>query len=847
VGFDAAGNLFIADQSNNRIRKVATNGIISTVAGNGSTNYTGDGGAATNAGLNHPAGVCFDAAGNLYIADQEDSRIRVVGTNGIITTAAGNGTAGYAGDGGAATNASLGDPYGVTCDASGNLYIADTGNSRVREVHFAGFPALTLTNATFTNAGNYSVVITSPYGSVTSAVASLTVYLPTIITMQPASQFVVVGNDAGFSVAATGTGPFDYEWYWNTTNLVQSGTNSSLPLPDVSMTNAGNYSVVVANAFLSVTSQVATLSVGVPSWVVTQPGSQTNLAGATANFSITPGGPGPFTYQWQLNGTNLPSGIITTVAGNGGTNYTGDGGAATNAGLDLPGSVALDAAGNLYIADQDHNRIRMVAANGIITTVAGNGTNSFSGDGGPAANAGLNDPANVAVDAAGNLYIADWYNNRIRKVATNGIITTVAGKGTYGYSGDGGAATNADLYYPAGLAVDAAGDLYIADWSNRRIREVNPNGLITTVAGDGGYGYTGDGGPATNATLYYPASVTVDAAGNLYVADCYNHRIRRVGTNSLISTVAGNGAQGYTGDGGAATNASLYYPQDAAMDAAGNLFIADFDNNRIRRVDTSGLITTVAGNGTAGFSGDGGAATNASLWRPAGVAFDAMGNLYIADTDNNRIREVLLYAEYPTLTLNNLGAAEAGNYSVVITSPYGSVTSSVAALTIVFPPAISVQPCAQAVLAGSNVTLSVTATGTAPLIYSWCLMGTNLVQCGPNCALTLPNVMPIDAGNYTVVVANGFGSVTSAVAALTVTIPNTPPQIITGDGNFGFLTNQFGFNLNGAFGQTVVVDGSTNLVDWIPIFTNTANGSPFYFYDPVWTNFPWRFYRARLP
>jgi sugar lactone lactonase YvrE len=250
----------------------------------------------------------------------------------------------------------------------------------------------------------------------------------------------------------------------------------------------------------------------------------------------------------------------------------------------------------------------------------------------------------VAVDAAGNLLIADSGNQRIRRVdGTTGIITTVAGNGTYGFSGDGGAATSASLAYPYGVAVDAAGNLLIADYGNQRIRQVDgTTRIITTVAGKGTYGFSGDGGPATDASLNNPLGVAVDGAGNLLIADTYNQRIRRVdGTTGIITTVAGNGMAGFSGDGGPATDASLNNPSGVAVDGAGNLLIAVYGNQRIRRVDgTTGIITTVAGNGTAGFSGDGGAAISGSLNNPVGVAVDAAGNLLIADTNNLRIRRV---------------------------------------------------------------------------------------------------------------------------------------------------------------------------------------------------------------
>ena len=420
--------------------------------------------------------------------------------------------------------------------------------------------------------------------------------------------------------------------------------------------------------------------------ITTQPTNQIVTVGNNVTFSVVVSGTGPFSYQWQFNGTNLPpNGIITTVAGNGNYNFSGDGGAATNAAFAYPAVVVVDGNGNLFIADRNNNRIRKVNVSGIITTVVGSGS-GFSGDGGAATNAALNQPWGVAVDNSGNLFIVDRFNNRIRKVDTNGIITTVAGNGSSSFSGDGGAATNAALNYPFGVAVDAGGNLFIADTSNNRIRRVDANGIIMTVAGNGTNSFFGDGGAATNAALNYPFSIAVDAGGNLFIADYNNSRIRKVDANGIIATVAGNGINNlFLGDGGAATNAALAYPSSVAVDAIGNLFIADFVENRIRQVDTNGIIATVAGNGiNYSFSGDGGAATNAALYDPESVAVDAGGNLFIADQGNNRIRKVQNNPQknLPTLVLSNVTINNTGNYSVVVSGSGGSVTSSIVTLTV---------------------------------------------------------------------------------------------------------------------------------------------------------------------
>ena len=669
VTVDFSHNLFIADTAYSLILKVDVNNRTSIVAGNGFSGYSGDGGPANNSKLFFPTSIAMDASGNLFIADYYNNRIRKIDVNGIITTVAGIGSAGYSGDGVVATNASLNHPNCVALDASGNLFIADTQNARVREVPLGGIPTLALDSISSINAGNYQVIVTSPYGSVTSAVATLTVQTPPYILVQPADLVLADRSTASFTAAAIGDQPLFYSWYFNDTNLVQIATNSSLTLTNVSLAASGNYSVVITNLFGNVTSRGAILSVGIPPTITSEPIIQIVSGPSTTILSVQVSGTGPFNYQWQLNGTNLLDDLITTVAG-GGTNSPGDGGPATKASLNSPSGVAVDASGNLFIAD---GVVRKVNGNGVITTVAGGGTN-YPGDGGPATNATLL-ATGLAVDRSGNLFIGDNGNYRIRKVDPNGVLSTIAGSG---------------LNYPsAAVAVDGSDNVFIADQINNVVRKLDFNGVITTVAGSGADPFSnfliGDWGPATEAILYSPYGVVVDASGNLFIADTYENRIREVYTNGVIATIAGNSpigptSGGYAGDGGAARGALFAFPHGMAVDASGNLFIADSWNNRVRRVDTQGIITTVAGSGPTGadpgsYSGDGGAGTNATLSRPTGVAVDAAGNLFIADQGNGRVRKVALGGA-PTLNLSNSHLANLGNYQVIVTSPYGSVNSA---------------------------------------------------------------------------------------------------------------------------------------------------------------------------
>jgi uncharacterized protein (TIGR03437 family) len=368
---------------------------------------------------------------------------------------------------------------------------------------------------------------------------------------------------------------------------------------------------------------------------------------------------------------------ITTFAGNGTAGYSGDGGPATQAEINRVVGLAVDAAGNVYLADQDNNRVRKVDTHGVITTLAGTGVAGFSGDGLPAAQAELNGPLGVCVAPNGGIYVNDEGNERVREISPSGIITTVAGNGSTGNSGDGGAATAAEFMIPIRCAVDSSGNLFIVDQGAFRVRKVDGNGIITAYAGTGAQGFSGDGGPATQAEMNNPTWVTVDALGNLYVTDQFNFRIRMVNAASgTINTVAGNGENAFAGDGGLATSASLGYPGGTVVDSTGALFIVDDTNNRIREV-SAGIITTVAGTGAAGYTGDSGLPLQAELNSPFPIALDYGGNLYVGDGDytgdttDNRVREISAVAapltnQSPAIFVGGVVSASAfGEFSSV--------------------------------------------------------------------------------------------------------------------------------------------------------------------------------------
>ena len=330
---------------------------------------------------------------------------------------------------------------------------------------------------------------------------------------------------------------------------------------------------------------------------------------------------------------------IYTYAGTGTSASSGDGGPAISANIDGPSSVFIDGAGNCYITDIGC-RVRKVNSTGLINTIAGGCTGS-NGDGGLATTACLWIPKGFFMDGASNSYIADANNNRVRKIDNSGVITTIAGTGVANYSGDGGLAVSANIDYHIDVSLDAAGNIYIADANNNRIRKISPTGTITTIAGTGGSSYVGDGGLATLAELSFPSAVKADPTGNVFIADYGHHCIRKINSSGVISTIAGTGIAGHSGDGGLATLAQLNSPTDLVLDGSGNIFFTELPGY-VRKISTSGTITTIAGTGISGYSGDGGPAILAQFKNLHGLALDASGNIYVADMLNYRVRVICM-------------------------------------------------------------------------------------------------------------------------------------------------------------------------------------------------------------
>ena len=754
IAFDSVGNLYIGDSSNNRVRVVnLTTGIITTYAGSSSTpGYSGDGGPATSATFNYTDGIGFDSAGNLYIADRSNYRIRkvAVGTK-IVTTVVGTGTQGYSGDGAAATSARIGSPWSAVIDNHNNLYFVDSNNARVRKV--------VLPNGNITTvAGNGTAGYSGDGGQATAAELNFAVgssldvdtagnlYITDqtncrireviaatgVIQTIAGSAACGYAGDNGPAIAAELQGPQRIQYGSKTgvfiaadtsNNVLRRFSNGTVLFPATAVGSSSASQTV----YLQTTAAVTIKSITIPqSMDGKQEFTVGTISGCTVDgatvvpsktnciipITFTPGFPGQRsasltavtstgTASFSLSGlatgsqVALVSGPISTIAGTGVIGYTGNGGAATSATMNAPRRSFVDAKGNVYIADDGNNVVRkLTASTGLMSTVAGNGvlcanTTAACGDGGAATSANLNAPTDIAVDSSGNIYIADELDNRVRLVkASTGLISTIAGNGTAGYTGDTNAATAAELNQPTALALDQYNNLYIVDSGNNVIREIDATtGVISTLAGNGTAcaaptSTCGDGGPATSANFSDVTGIAVDEKRNLYIADTADNRIRFVNSmTGMISTIAGTGAASYTGDGNAASAGTLNGPREVALDSAHNLYIADAGNNVIRLVTSaSGIISTYAGVSTNGCTtptaacGDGGPATSASLSNPRGVAVDSDANVYITDTDSNRIRKINAQAASFAFASTVLGATSTDSPQTLALLSTGNTT-----------------------------------------------------------------------------------------------------------------------------------------------------------------------------
>ncbi|HYL76136.1 MAG TPA: hypothetical protein VEU96_18145 [Bryobacteraceae bacterium] len=585
VAVDRNGNYYIADFGNAMVMRVGPDGIVNVIAGNGINFVSGDGGLAVNAGLVQPTAIAVDVNGNVYIAEGFDD-IRKVTPNGIITTIAGTGVTGFSGDNGPAIAAMLNGPSGLAVDSAGNIYVADTFNNRIRKIS---------TNGIITTIGGNGQTGSSGDGG---SALNAAILLPT--------RLVVDGAGNVYFTESVGAGLTPRVRKIDTKGIISNVAGGGLdPSEGIAATKAA----------------VFPMAVGLDS---------------AGNLYMVDG---LFSSVRRIDA----QGIIRTIAGGSGVaGFGGDGGPALNAVFDsnyLP-AVAVDPSGVVYVADSGNKRIRTIGMDGIIRTAAGNSLYRFSGDGGVAGSATLNQPTSVSADTAGSLFLTEQLSHRIRRIAPDGTISVYAGTGLEGFNGDNGKATDALLYQPSYLTTVPGGFLLFSDTINGRVRVIGNDGSIGTYAGNGNPESSGDNGPPLSAGLFAPMGVDFDSFGSVAIAENQGNRIRLVDPNATtIFTLAGDGKAGFSGDGGDSRKAEVNGPTGLRF-YKDDLYFCDSGNNRVRKIDQSLKITTVAGNGTADYTGDGGLATAAALNHPQGINFDAAGNMYIGDTRNSVIRMV---------------------------------------------------------------------------------------------------------------------------------------------------------------------------------------------------------------
>ncbi len=576
LALDADGNLYVADRNNHRVRKIDKQGIIITVAGTGEASWNGDDGPATEAALHHPSDLEVDGEGSLYISDRSNSRIRKVDAGGIITTIAGMGLPDFGGDYGLAVDALLKYPFGICLDRRGNLYIADRGNNRVRKVDGHGIITTVAGDGTHSFAGDYGPANQSSLAFPTDVVVddSGNLYIA-----DRNNNRVRMVDPLGVIITFMGTGKSHY----NGDNEIAAESNLHLPFA-LAIDHGQNLMVADRNHF-------------------------------------------------RVRSAHLKDGRVKTVAGNGKSLFKGDGGPGRGATLDSPSGIVVDGKGNVLFAEKNHHRIRRLDRRGFITTLAGSGREGNEGDGGPALQAALFLPSQMAIDPQGNIYFASRVGNGwvVRKIDGGGTITRFAGNGRQGNSGDGGPALQASFYTISDVVTDRHGNVYISDQTSGNIRKVDRKGRITSVLKDK---------LADLAEEVHVNGLVVDEEGNLFFSDSGSSKIRKIDLQGNVTDVAGTGDFEDHGDGGPALEAGVRSPGGLVIGPGGSLYVAESQSSRIRKIDKDGVISRVAGTGVAGFSGDGGPAIQAQIKTPDRMAFDAQGNLFFTDRDNNRVRKI---------------------------------------------------------------------------------------------------------------------------------------------------------------------------------------------------------------
>lgn len=785
VATDAAGNVYVADTGNNVVRIITPGGVSSTLAGSVGVSGSVDA-LGTNALFNQPCGIGVDSGGNVYVSDFGSSVIRKITPIGQVTTIAG--TAEVTGSvNNIGTNALFFHPMGIAVDSVTNIYVADYGNHLIRKIS-AG-------NVVSTLAGSARV-----FGAANGTGTGAQFYEPEAVTVDPSGTVYVAdtGNAAIRMITSTGV----------TTTLAGSpgalgsadgtGTNAYFYQPD-GIAISGVSNIYVSDYFNNTIRQVST------------------------------------------------SGAVLTIAGLAGTTGSADG-VNSLARFAAPQGLAVNSAGTVFIADTANSTVRMMTPAGVVTTLAGSA--SVGSSNGAAANARFYSPQNIAIDSQANVYVADTQNNVVRKISPSGVVSILAGTpGVFG-SADGSSALFSG---PQGIAVDASGNVYVADTGNSTIRKITAGGVTTTFVGAAGNPGNTDGTGA-NAQFYEPEGVAVDSVNNIYVADTWNHTIRKITSAGVSSTLAGLAGTFGSFDG-ANSAARFNNPTGIAVDGSGNLYVTDYNNDTIREVTPAGVVITLAG--LAGVWGNAdGTGTNASFFGPTGISVDSSGDLFVIDSANDTLREltvsggvwtVATVAGLPDVSgsLDGTGAAAEFYYpaGVAVSSAgyvYVADSGNNTIRSQAIPPGILTQPQSQTTWTGNSVIFNVSVYGSSPFAYTWNYNGTNYPVSGSS------SLVASNAGNYTVIVSNLVGQITSAAATLTLTNPPAgQPGVFQ---NTAVISNGVvQFFVSGTPNATYTLVVSSNLVQWTPLFTFLMTNGAVQIVDTTATNSPSRYYLLASP